>query len=178
MQPARQRVAELDRLERDIHGLRVEYERFLNGDLDIPPDELSERVRRQILHLQGSLKTAVETFRLSSLEARFHSYSELYNRRVRERESSSSRRPARETAAPSGDVVIGEVFDPRGVVPLYQRLYRQRGARSVDLSSFTDYLERQHHLIRERTGCSRVRFLVVEEDGKNKLKARPLREGS
>ena len=177
----RQRAADLDRLEQDIHTLRLEFERFFNGDLDVPPEPLRESVRHRIASLHGSTKSPVESFRLGALEARFHSYSELFNRRLRGRELQPGpavpRRAARPTAADTNQgIVLGQHFDTNGVAPLYRHLYRDQTGSSMDLRTFTDYMIRQHQLIRERTGCSKVSFRIVEENGKKKLKARPLRE--
>lgn len=180
MSKARTRAAELDRLEQEIRSLRIDYERFFNGDLEIPPEQFRDSVRDRISSLQGALKTPVESFRLGALEARFHSYSELWNRRLRNRElqhgPAPKQRAARPAADPGAGIVLGRHFDANGVAPLYRHLYRDQRAVGMDLGAFTEYLSRQHQLIRERTGCSRVSFRVVEEDGKKKLKARPVRE--
>jgi hypothetical protein len=176
----RQRAADLDRLEQDIHNLRIDFERFFNGDLDVPPEPFRESIRGQIASLQGATKSPVDAFRLGALEARFQSYSELFNRRLRGRELQHAptrhHRPPRAAVDPSAGIVLGRHFDADGVAPLYQHLYRDQRAISMDLGAFTDYLARQHQLIRERTGCTKVSFRIVEEDGKKKLKAKPVRE--
>ena len=46
----------------------------------------------------------------------------------------------------------------------------------MDLDAFATYLARQQQLIRDRTGCDQVSFRIVEENGKKKLKAKPVRE--
>lgn len=173
------RNPEIDRLERLIAKLRIEYERFFSGDLDAPPEELRDQVRRRIAGLRSRRKQSLaDTFRLNNLEARFQSYSELFQRRLRNREG----RPAARRVRPGPDldpakgVVFGEDFDPGLVKPLYDRLYRSGGRDAVDPDAFTTYLERQHALIRRRSGCARVRFRVVDEGGKPKLKARAEKE--
>ena len=48
-----------------------------------------------------------------------------------------------------------------------------------DLDSFEKYLARQIAALREKTGCDQVQFRLAEEEGKLKLKARPVpRTGS
>ena len=176
----RSRAAVLDRLEQDIHTLRIEFERFFNGDLDVPPEQLRESVRHRIASLHGATKSPIESFRLGALEARYHSYSELFNRRLRGRELQHGPTRARSTTRPAADtsqgIVLGQHIDANGVAPLYRHLYRDQTGSPMDLRTFTDYMIRQHQLIRERTGCSRVSFRIVEENGKKKLKARALRE--
>jgi len=181
MTKGRQRGAELDRLEQDIHSLRIDFERFFSGDLDVPPEQFRDSIRGQIASLHSATKSPVDVFRLAALEARFHSYSELFNRRLRGREIGAGTRPAR-TARPASDttdgIVLGPHFDTTGAAPLYRHLYRDQAGSSMDLRAFTEYLARQHQLIRDRTGCAKVSFRIVEEGGKKKLKARPVREAT
>ena len=89
----------LDRLERQIQTLRVEFARFLNGDSETPPEELRERIRRQIQVLHESARGVADRFRLTNLQARFRSYSELFNRQLREREQGRGTAARRQQAA-------------------------------------------------------------------------------
>jgi hypothetical protein len=183
MNNVRQRGAELDRLEQDLNTLRIDFERFFHGDLDIPPEQSRESIRGQIASLAASTKSPVDTFRLGTLEARFHSWSELINRRLRHRElqHGSTRRPARPAAAaadPAQGIVLGDRIDADRVAPLYRHLYQEHAKGAMDLDAFATYLARQQQLIRQRTGCEQVSFRIVEEDGKKKLKAKPVREAT
>jgi hypothetical protein len=173
----------LDQLGRDIQQLRVDQERFFSGALLVPPEELRGRVQTQIRNLRGqNLLTAVDSFRLGDFEARFSSYNELFNRRLRDLEE--GRHPAARQAPPPAPqrydaekgVVFSERVDPEGVEALYQGLASAPGgdAPRFDLDSFQTYLTRQVAAIREKTGCSQVQFRLATEDGKVKLKARPV----
>ncbi len=179
----------LDQLGRDIQQLRVDFERFFNGALPFPPDELRGRVQAQIRNLRGmsNLATAVDTFRLSDMEARYNSYNELFNRRLRDTEEGRlpAARPAPPPAPrrhdPAQGIVFGDRIDPQAAEALYQGLAATPGeGPRFDLDSFQTYLARQVSAIREKTGCSEVQFRLAAEDGKIKLKARPVaaREGS
>jgi hypothetical protein len=179
----------LDQLGRDIQQLRVDFERFFNGALPFPPDELRGRVQAQIRQLRGmtSLATAVDSFRLGDMEARFNSYNELFNRRVRDNEEGRhpAARPAPAPASrrydPEQGIVFGDRIDPRAAEALYQGLAASPGdSPRFDLDSFQTYLARQVNAIREKTGCAQVQFRLAAEDGKIKLKARPVtaREGA
>src|SRR4051812_33085646 len=121
----------LDQLGREIQTLRVDFERFFNGALPWPPEELRGRVQAQIRTLRGmtQLATAVDNFRLNDLEARFNSYNELFNRRVRDVEE--GRLAAARAAVPAAPVrrydpaqgiVFGERVDPEAAEALYQGL--------------------------------------------------------
>lgn len=176
----------LDQLSNDIQKLRVDFERFFNGALPFPPDELRGKVQAQIRHLRTmSLQSAVDNFRLGDLEARFTSYNELFNRRVRDQEEGrhAAARPVPPSQPkrydPEKGIVFGERVDPEAAEALYQGLAASDAPR-FDLDSFQTYLTRQVAAIREKTGCSQVQFRLAAEDGKLKLKARPVaaREGS
>ena len=183
--PSIQTEQELNRLAQSIQELRIDFERFLNGAVLIPPEEKKTEIQRQIRRLrQANLQGAAETFRLGSLEARFNSLNELYNRRLRDHEEGRGRRPAA-AGAPSSrhdverGVVLGESVDDRAVEALYSGLQRRPGeGPQFDLDSFRTYLRRQVSTLREKTGCREVQFRVSEENGKMKLKARPLRARS
>jgi hypothetical protein len=178
----------LDALNRDLQQLRIDFERFFNGSLHSPPDELRGRVQTQLRHLRGvNLTTAVDSFRLGDLEARFNSYNELFNRRLRDLEE--GRHPAVRYAPPAAErrhdpfagILFGERIDPEAATALYQGLAAAPGdSPRFDLDSFQTYLARQVAAIRDKTGCSEVQFRLASEDGKVKLKARPVapRDGS
>ena len=172
---------EIDQLGRDIQQLRIDFERFFSGALPWPPDELRGRIKGELRGLRNSSQaTAVDRFRLGDMEARFNSYNELYNRRLRDVEEGRQRvalPPPAETPRfdPHRGIVVGSRLDPAAVEALYDGLASGKAeAPRFDLASFGDYLERQASAIRERTGCSAVQFRLAEEDGKLKLKARPL----
>lgn len=170
---------QLDRLASDIETLRIAGQRFLSGNLRQPPVELRDRVRTRLRHLQSEIKGVAETFRLSSLEARLNSQLELFERRVQAQEISVPRRPSG-TLDPQPDprqgVVIGQSTRSASVEALYRGLYPRDGAKPViDLERFRAHLKRNVEIIRAKTGCQDVLFRIAVEDGKAKLKAKPLR---
>ncbi len=171
----------LDQLGRSIQQLRIDFERFFNGALPVPPEELRNRIVVQLRQLRNAnLTAAVDNFRLSDLEARFNTYSELFNRRLREREEGRSMsHAAADLAAPRYDVekgiLVADAVEPAAAAALYSGLAEGAGeAPRFDLHSFQTYIERQAAAIRARTGCAQVQFRLADEDGKLKLKARPV----
>lgn len=178
----------LDQLARDIRKLQVDFERFFNGGLPLPPEELRSHVQAQLRHLRNvSMASPVDSFRLGDLEARYNSYNELFNRRVRDIEE--GRRPSHKVFAfvektrfnARDGIVFGSEIEPEAAEALYHGLASGGGeGPRFDLDSFQAYLKRQTASIREKTGCDEVQFRVAEEDGKLKLKARPVpgRQGS
>ncbi len=172
----------LDQLARDIRQLQIDFERFFNGGLPLPPEDLRGRIQIQLRNLRNTNATsAVDSFRMSDLEARFNTYNELFNRRLREREEGRNQAhravPAAEKKRfdPAAGIVFGREVDPDAVEALYTGLASRPGdGPRFDLDSFQTYLARQADAIRQKTGCSDVQFRLAEEDGKLKLKARPL----
>jgi hypothetical protein len=179
--PAPNFEARLGALEESIDHFRVEAERYFNGGQALPPEELRQNIQRQLRELHGAtLRAAAEQFRLASLEARFNSLSELFGRRLREREEGRSTTPTRAVTAraPRHDARAGIVFrdqlDASAVEALWIGLASGPDGPKLELESFRGYFARQVTEIRVKTGAAAVQFRVVEEEGKLKLKAKPV----
>jgi hypothetical protein len=173
---------ELDRFEAGLRALQVEFEKFFNGASAVPPEEqriaLQETLRRYRAMKQLS---SIDQFRLSGLEARFNSYHELFNRRLRDREEGRTRTvtglaPAGPALDAERGVEIDEQVDPAAVEALYIGLSKGQEAPNFDLHAFGKYLKAQVAGIRQKTGCQSVRFRVENEGGKMRLKAKPIKD--
>lgn len=170
----------LDLLDRDIQRLRIDFERFFNGALPFPPEELRHRIQTQLRTLRNASGLGVaESFQVGNLEARFNTYGELFNRRLRDAEE--GRRQAGQAAAapaPTYDadqgIVLGDRIPDAAVAALYGGLTGAGEGPRFDLGSFRSYLSKQIEAIRQKTGCTEVQFRLAVEEGKMKLKARPL----
>ncbi len=171
---------EINRLDASIRKFRIDSQRFFGGDLKLPPDELREKIASDLRRLRGaSRKGAAVNFRLGSLEAKFQSHQDLFGHRLRERERGEMRLSAEAEAKapdPKTGVVLGPKADSRAVAALYQGLYRRNP--KMDLEKFRSYIERQADVIRSKTGCQDIQFRIAVQDGKVKLKARPIHHGS
>src|SRR5262245_9198439 len=100
----------LDRIDRGIQTMKIQFERFFAGGLKLPPDEIRERLMQDFRTLRNSnITSAADNFRLGTLEARFNSTNELLNRRLREREEGRPVAP-REVAKPRFDAEAGVVL--------------------------------------------------------------------
>jgi hypothetical protein len=173
---------DIQRLAAAIQRFQIDTQRFFAGDLPQPPDELRERIQADLRRLRGAnLRGAAANFRLGSLEARFNSHVELFGRRLRSREEARRLPPAAEQKAPDAvqGVVIGSRADREAARALYQGLHSASGGGKpkMDLDRFRDYLDRQSETIRKKTGCAEIQFRIAVEDGKMKLKAKPIRRG-
>lgn len=172
---------DLDQLAAAIERFRVDGRRFLAGDLGIPPEPLRDEIQSRIRQLRASnVKGVADNFRLGSLEARFHSHLDLFGRRLRAAEEGEAARRLAEETKPDAEagVVLGSRTESGAVEALYKSLYLRSGKDpSMGLEKFRSYLGKQVSTIRTKTGCDNIQFRVVDEGGKLKLKARPVRDG-
>lgn len=170
---------ELDQLSANIDSLRVDFARFFNGALSVPPLEARDRVESALRRLRDrSGATYADRFRLAQLEARYNSFAELFNRRLREQEEGRAlagpERGGPEDFDLARGVVVSDSVSETALKALYAGLAKNGDTR-FDLETFRTYLDRQASAIRAKTGCSQVRFRLAEEEGQIKLKARPIR---
>ncbi|MEO8503254.1 MAG: MXAN_5187 C-terminal domain-containing protein [Acidobacteriota bacterium] len=174
----------LERIDRGIQTLRIEFERFFAGGTRVPPEDLRLKLALDLRNLRNSnITSAADNFRLSTLEARFNTYNELFNRRLREREEgrTAAAMAAHESAHPetprfdaSAGITLGTSAPMEAVEALFDSMYRNATNRKVDLDSFRNYLTQQVDGIRQKTGCEEVQFRITMEDGKPRLKAKPI----
>jgi len=171
---------EIGRLAMAIERYKLECDKFLNGATQVLPEEARARIAQQLRELRASqIRGVAENFRLGTLEARFNALTERFGRLLRTREE--GRVPGARTGAPppeskfdtASGVVLDRRLDPEAVEALFAGLAR-RGASRFDLDSFRDYLSKQLDVIRSKTGAQEVQFRVAEEEGKLKLKAKPV----
>jgi hypothetical protein len=173
---------ELDRFERDLKMLRIEFEKYFNGALDVPPTDMRTKLEQRLRLLRATVRGSADQFRLSTLEARFNSYNELFNRRLRDFEEgrgTAARRvnERQQTFDVKQGIVFGAKVEEGAVVALYSSLYGSaEESRRVDFKGFRDYLDKQAAMIRKKTGCAQVQFRLADQDGKLKLKAKPIRD--
>ncbi len=171
---------EIDALAGSIHEFRIDVQRFFAGDLKLPPDDLREKIQAALRRLQSSkLAASADSFRLSSLEAQFNSHSELFGRRLRERERGGVRRVHRPEHQhdPEKGIVFGARPAEGAVEALYKGLYLRGEKRNttMDLERFRAHLSKQAETLRAKTGAEQIQFRIAEEDGKMKIKAKPIR---
>ena len=157
----------------------MDFDRFFNGALPFPPEEQRNRLRRLLRRARSQRQnTFAERFHLNSLEARFNTLSELFNRRLREQEMGSSAKKAMPREAPrrhEDGVILGRSLDVEAVTTLYNELYNSKGRETkTDFDSFQRFLHKQVADLTRRSGCDRIRFRVSQVKGRPTLKAKPL----
>ena len=175
--------AAIDRLDQDIQRLKIDFERFFNGNLPVPPAESQQAVRLQIRRLRSvRIPALVDRFRVNTLEARFNTFNELFTRRLRESEEGTVAIPPRLAPAtqqsydPYKGIVVGEAPPPEAIHALYRELYDDQTPNAEsNFTKFHTYLLHQLTTLRERNDCDEIKFRIATEDGEVKLKAKPVR---
>ncbi len=180
---------ELAVLERGLTALRVEYERYFTGDLKKPPVQTKKRIEDLFRRLEDvHVDRAADRFRLQNLQGRFSSLTELWEKRLLQREQGKlvPGRPA-PTARPAAAPAAGRDAEASGSVnrkgradlmPIFQRFCDARRALGEDVSRlkyerFEELLKKQAAEIRKATGASRLVFEVQTVEGRVRLVGRP-----
>ena len=160
---------ELAVLERGLTALRVEYERFFTGDLKKPPVQTKRRIEDLFRRLEDvHVERAADRFRLQNLQGRFSSLTELWEKRLLQREQGklASGRPTppprEEPPAPERDAKASGSVSRKGrvdLMPIFERFCDARRALGEDVSRlkyerFEELLKKQAAEIRKATGAS------------------------
>ena len=188
---------ELRVLEEALRRLNAEYDGFLYGSASRPPISTRRHVQEMVRRLNASEDmSAAERYRFSTLQGRFTSLTERWDRLQGEKEA--GRRPGlyghfrpgegegERTPAPTrtNAAAPASVQEERHGLPaggsdqdLFARYVAAKKARGEDVSGyrlegFLEGLERERRKVRERLGEADILFDVAERDGKVRLVAR------
>ena len=180
---------ELATLEADLKRLEAEYNMFFAGRLARPPWETRSRVDAAIKRLDRTpLANYGDRFRLSSLQSRFSTFVDLWDRGLRAREEGrpgpfAQARPAAgpETRREDRVVHVTTFSDPAREVEKLQELYeslakarREAGQKAIPFQKFADLIRTQVSSLRDK-GTQEVAFRVAVKEGKVAFTARALK---
>jgi hypothetical protein len=190
---------DLDRIEVAIRQLQVKWDLFFNGQEKKPPSELQSQLEALIRrHANVEIRNNGERFRYQGLTARFTTFNELWQKKLRAREEGKAfgvhglraerlpppppPAPAPPPRAAAGGAAAGEVRvadpvrDTAAVRELYERFVaekRRAGEKTAPaFESFRDLIGQQTERIRSEKGAAAVDFRLETRDGKVALKAR------
>lgn len=178
---------ELEILEADLKRLEAEYNMFFAGQLPRPPWETRRRVESQIRRFdRGYIQAFSDRFRFNTLQARFVTFVDLWDRGLRAREEGrpgpfANRGRPRAEAQATRVLHVTTFVEPRRemdkVHELYDRLMEARreiGEDAVPFHKFVDLVKTQVKELR-KAGTPEVAFRVAIKDGKVNLTARALK---
>lgn len=171
---------EIERIAAGVRSLRILQQRFLNGDLKTPPTEETQRLQQDMRRLRESFRDARSRFRLDSLQGQLQANASLFGRRLDARERGEGpQSTVPEPLDAARGVILGGGDDAGAEQALYRHLTRDpRAAERLDAHRFHTMLQTHVATIRAKTGCQEIHFRVELEDGKPKLKARPIKAPS
>lgn len=181
-------VAEdLDQFEQLLGELIIKYEQYFLGIEKREPLRLFGQVERLSQRfLSGGITNSMQRFRYNCLVARFTTYRQYWNRIVRLIEEGKYSRDRFKMKIHERDKILEPAPQTEPEKPVEQesdRIFQQYlAARTVchlptegiSPEMIAAAIEKQRPLIMARYHCKGVEFRVVIEEGKPKIKARPV----
>ncbi|HSD28315.1 MAG TPA: MXAN_5187 C-terminal domain-containing protein [Vicinamibacteria bacterium] len=191
-------LEDLDRLDLNLRQLQVKWDLFFSGQEKKPPSDMQSQVEALIKRYANSeIRNNGERFRYQSLCARFTTFNELWQKKLRVREEGKAfgvhglraeqlpppkaappplPQERRTPAAPGEIRVVDASRDTAAVQELYNRFVEERiragGAHAPVFEHFRDLIRQQTERIRAEKGARAVDFRLETRDGKVSLKAR------
>ncbi len=166
----------LDQIEAEIVNVKRQYDLFFQGIRRSEPSDKRREVEETIRRMgQRKIVNTNDQFRFNNLQTRFHSFSNLWIRMVRDLEEGRlirdpsgalvhGRSPASDPVEPAHlDQVIGELMEARRSCGL--------PAGEEDLSATREALLARAREIAGKSGANKVEFRISVEEGKPKIKA-------
>jgi hypothetical protein len=172
---------DLKLLDVKLKQLKLEYEQYFLGNRPRPPGPLRGEVQKLFAYYSNvPIPRTSLRFRFNTLQARFFSFRRQWEATMRKIEEGTYERhlfkaklhegERRASAPRPGKPAAGDLFQD------YVEARRNCGQDTggFDRRKLDEVLEAQRHKIREQHGCRDVRFRVVVEEGRAKLKATPV----
>ena len=181
---------ELQMLEAEMRRLEAEYNMFFAGRLPRPPWETRGRVDAMVKRLdRGHIANYGARFRFSTLQSRYTSFVDLWERGMRSREEGrrgpfSAPRPAPAADQPPAAervLQVATLSDPTHEADKLRTLYeslsqarRDLGQPAVPYKDFATLVERQVAKLQQQGGGD-VTFRLAMKDGKVSFTARTVK---
>jgi hypothetical protein len=187
--PGNEIETSLNRLEAELKRLEAEYNMFFAGRLPKPPWETRSRVDHLVKGLErGHIQNFGDRFRLSTLQARYSAFIDLWDRGLRAREEGrpgpfahlKADKPSQEKPLEDRVLFVAAFHDPATETDKLRDLYdsladarRQVGHDSVPFHQFAELVKTQVEKLKA-SGSTEVAFRVAMKDGKVNFTARAL----
>jgi hypothetical protein len=191
---AKQESSDLDReleiLEAELKRLEAEYNMFFSGRLPRPPWETRGRVNAMVRRLDNThISNTGGRFRFNTLQSRFQTFSDLWDRGLKAREEgrpgpfANLKPPAEEKAKRPQDRILHVTTfrDPTHEMDKLQDLYeslaearREVGEDAIPFHRFAELIKTQVGALKQK-GTSEVAFRVAVKHGKVAFTARAMK---
>jgi hypothetical protein len=186
---------DLQQLEATLRRLETEYNQYFAGQLPRPPWETRQRIEAMLRRFDRAyIQSAIDRFRLATLQSRFSTFAELWDRGLRAREEG---RPGpfykpRAAAAPppppappaertlGASVTVSDLArDTEKIEALYESLIEARKATGTDeplpFHRFAQVVKGQVSKL-QQSGSREVAFRVSVKDGRVAFTAKGVKE--
>ncbi|MFQ5791525.1 MAG: MXAN_5187 C-terminal domain-containing protein [Acidobacteriota bacterium] len=174
---------DMERLKRRMKQLEIEYEQWFSGALPKPPwgtkRVVEDLVRKYSIQPP---RTVMEQSIFQMHQAKFNSYTEMWNRKTRLKEegrlASGQEGRVRPALQPSPGEPAGREGGEDRFWPLFERYIAAKekvgeSTRDVTFDSFRKALAKKSEMLRSRDGYKDVDFGVSVKNGKVSVVARP-----
>ena len=172
-------------LENNIQRLKTQYDQYFLGVQKIPPEKLARDVAREIRLLStASVTNTALKFRIQQLVSRYNTFLSYWQRNLRDIEDGRVSRRKGTTAdstGANGDVIAisSPEADREQMDKLFRALnreYRRAGSETApEMSKVRKMVQKHNRELKEKYGCAKVGYKVVNEEGKVKIKASPIK---
>jgi hypothetical protein len=193
---AKQESSDLDReleiLEAELKRLEAEYNMFFAGRLPRPPWETRGRVNAMVRRLDNThIANTGGRFRFNTLQSRFQTFSDLWDRGLKAREEGrpgpfANLKPPTEDRPkrpPDRILHVTTFSDPMREMDKLQDLYesltearREVGEDAIPFHKFADLIKTQVGTFKQK-GTPEVAFRVAVKQGKVAFTARAMKGG-
>ena len=185
-------------LETRIKVLRAEYNQFLAGQMQTPP-YFKEALIRKIIRKYATAKNlkGMQRFQYYNLVAKFNTMIEFYNRRFKQKEQGqlpiygyTNKSPKLSTSKSKdsnfekqhwgkGHIISDASRQTTTVKTLYDRWNELQGhletqSKQIDYLKFKSMIHTKTTQIKKKKNCKAVRYKLSLENGKIKIKAKPI----
>jgi len=179
-------VEDLQLLDVKLKMLKNEYEQYFMGTRQREPSLLRGEVQKMVTHYANvPIRNTGYRFQFNNLRARFFAFRRHWDRILREIEEGryerhifqanlrerERRERARSPRAGDGGAEPEDVFESY----LAAREACGQGSVGITRKKLDTLMKKQSDQLRAKAGCREVKFRVVVEDGKAKLKVSPVR---
>lgn len=173
---------ELDETERAIAQLKRDFEMYFSGASKQPPidsrTKLDKIIRKQG---QNASYSYAQRFRFNTLAARFNIYQDLWSKQLKAKEEgkfaagNSPIPPSRE--APITTRIRKTVNKTEKLFNQYAQFRQKNGEAppNMDIEKFSKLINSQRDALIRKYHCKDVDFYIAVEEGKTRLKAKPLK---
>jgi hypothetical protein len=175
-------VEDLQLMDIKLKQLKNEYEQYFLGSRQREPGMLRSEVQKMFaIYSNRPIQNTGNRFKFNNLRARFYAFRRHWDATLRKIEDGSYERHVfkanlrvKEERPLASGASKPEQSPAQGLFDAYisAREACGQGTSGITPDGITKLLKQQEEKIRAKLGCESVRFRVVVEDGRAKLKAR------